>query len=168
MKVKFILLIVFVLLGIPTGFAQTNQNDDAAIRQLVESYFDGWKNNDVESMKKAFNPKAKWFVTSNMGDLTEIKMDKVFANLADNARQKAENLNIITRILSSDVTGAMASVKVEFEYPDAIQGGAASRETQQKIPGVKQTEYLSLIKFKDGWQIVSKVLFLQSRNALVK
>lgn len=95
-------------------------------------------------------------------------MAKVFANLADNARQKAENLKIITRIIAADVTGETASVKVEFEYPDAIQGGATSHETHQKTPGVKQTEYLSLIKFKDGWQIVGKVFFLQSTSALTQ
>ena len=164
---KTILMLTASFLLLTSGaFAQQSQPaDDAAVKQVVQYYFDGWTKDDVASLKKAFSPKAKWFHQTNTGELQEVKISDVFKNVVRYAGQNASSSRrTFTRILTTDVTGDTAAVKVEFEYPDSIQGSASLEEAKQKKPGVKQTEYLSLLKFKDGWQIVSKVFVLQSTS----
>jgi hypothetical protein len=140
MKTKSILLVVaFLLCGSTLAQAQGSREEET-IRKVVQHYFDGITNDDVESMKKAFHAKAKIFVIRDEG-LEEIKLERVYENMRDNMRRQVGKDDAPKRVVSIDQSGDAASVKVQMDYANGTQ-----------------TEYLSLIKFNDGWKVVSKVL----------
>ncbi len=86
-KIQTFLLIVMLTLVLPVLANAQSGADESTIRHVVQYYFDGWKNNDVESMKKAFHPKAKWFFQSDKYDLREVPISQVYANTRETARQ---------------------------------------------------------------------------------
>lgn len=140
---KNLLLIAILLLSLSDSVAAQQPDrakEEALIKQTVQYYFDGLDNSDVESLKSAFHPKAKWFVI-RYGGLQETTMPSVYRALRSNSREQIPTIRNQWRIVMVDATIDAASVKVEIEH-------AAG----------KITEYLSLIKFDDGWKIVSKVL----------
>jgi hypothetical protein len=63
---------------------------------------------------------------------------------------------MVARIISMWVSEQAASVRVEFRYPTAYPGDKA--DFRKPPPGFERTEYLSLIKFKNGWRIVTRVI----------
>ncbi|HEX8772933.1 MAG TPA: nuclear transport factor 2 family protein [Pyrinomonadaceae bacterium] len=145
------LLLMTSLLLITPALAQESAkvSDEAAIRGVIQYYFDGISKDDVESMKKAFHPKAKYFVI-RYGGLEEVSQERVYLNMKDNARRQAGKDTAPKRIVSIDLTGDAAIAKVEMDYSNG-----------------RFTEYLSLVKFDDGWKIVSKVMSgAQSQVAL--
>ena len=146
------LLISLPLLALAQG--PDSGRDEAAIRQSVQYYFDAMKNNDAESLKKAFHPKAKWLNAGDKGYLWEISQERVAANLQSNARRHMLKLNATMKIVAIDITGSVASAKIETEYSTS---GPPEVIPKLAYKGAKLTEYLSLIKFDDGWKIVSRI-----------
>ncbi len=159
MKKKTLLLVAAFLLSLPTwAVGQENKRaDEAPIRQIIQYYFDGWKNYDAESIKKAFHPQARLFyqskeVQSDIAKTTGRRLSTYFERYGHRKTQET----LIQKILSIDVTGEAATVKVEFIYPDSwLNPGSVS--LLNPPPGVVEARYLSLIKFNDGWKIVSEV-----------
>ena len=143
-------LMTGLLLCLPAlSFAQeVNGADEAAIRKVVQYYFEGVKAHDVSVLRKAFHPKAKWLARTNENNLIEFPIQQYYSNLNKNSRGTRPT-NVRMRILSVDVRGKAAIVKAEFLYPEAI--------VDVPPAGVTQTEYLSFIKFDEGWRIVNKV-----------
>jgi len=122
-----------------TASAKTRQTnaDETAVRETVNHYLHGLKFNDVESLKQAFWSDAKLFFIKRdhtLGQLTQEQWYKGFAGSAG----KEEKGDL--KITDVDITGNAASVKVVEMY-----------ETS------KYTDYLSLLKFPDGWKIVNKI-----------
>ncbi len=155
MRGKILLLVAALLLLSAAASAQEtgNAEDVAAIRQVVQYYFEGWKNDDAESMKKAFHPKAKLFAISDDNDLKETNQKQVYAALKENVRRGVPRADASLKIISVDAAGAAASVKIEIEYRGEFQGATS-------------TEFLSLIKFpKDGWKLVSRVSAVEQKRA---
>ena len=157
MRTKSLLLAATVLISLPLlvlAQGPDRAGDETAIRQIVQYYFDAIKNNDAESLKKAFHPKAKWLNAGDTGHLWEISQERVAANLQSNARRHMPKPNATVKIVAIDITGGVASAKIETEYltnaPPEIMPKLAYR-------GARITEYLSLIKFDDGWKIVSRI-----------
>jgi hypothetical protein len=130
--------------------------EDAAIRQTVQFYYDGWKNHDVAVLRKAVHPKAKWLARTEKNHLIELpSATGIMTVRKHNSRPEPFNMNM--RIVSVDVAGKAAIVKAEFVFPEGI--------IDVPPPGVCQTEYLSLIKFDYGWRIISKVYYFEKENA---
>lgn len=149
LSVAALLLLPAAVLAQETG----NADDVAAIRQVVKYYFDGWKNDDLESMKKAFHPKAKLFAISADHDLKETSQKQVHAALQENIRRGVPKVDASLKIISVDSAGVAASVKIEIEYRGELQSATS-------------TEFLSLIKFpKDGWKLVSRVSAVEQKRA---
>ena len=95
------------------------------------------KFNDVEKFRAAFDPGAKLFFVKRDGTLGQLSQEdwyKGFANVAGKEEQGE------LQILSVDVTGNAASVKVLETYPTSTY-----------------TDYLSLLKLSGGWKIVNKI-----------
>jgi len=131
-----LLLVSLVLVCSLNANSQTN-NEEAAVRETVNHYLHGLKFNDVEGLKKAFHPEAKLFWMKRdktLGQLTQEDWYKGFANSA--GQEEKGDL----QITSVDITGNAASVKVV--------------EVDEKS---RYTDYLSLLKFADGWKIVNKI-----------
>ena len=147
MKPKIVSVILLSLLITPLGtYAQTNANtDEAVVRQVVQHYIDGWIDENIESLRDAFHPKAKLFSISDKYDLREDTLKDVASAFKDNRLRhvpKRGELGINMNIISIDVAGDAAFAKVETTHPKRNAAGF---------------DYLSLKKFRQGWKIVSRV-----------
>ena len=132
---RCVLLLVSLVFSVNV-FAQSNP-EESAVRETVNHYLHGLKFNDVEGLKKAFHPEAKLFWMKRdktLGQLTQEDWYKGFANSA--GQEEKGDL----QITSVDITGNAASVKVVEVYEKS-----------------RYTDYLSLLKFADGWKIVNKI-----------
>src|SRR5207248_8244637 len=118
--------------------------DSAAdVRAVVETYMSGLKFNDVEKFRVAFYKDARLFFVKRdgtLGQLTQEEWYKGFAKVAGKEEQGD------LKIVSTDVTGNAASVKVLETYPTSTY-----------------TDYLSLLKLSSGWKIVNKIYVAQKR-----
>lgn len=142
-------------------FAQGGRSaDEIAIRQVVQLYIDGVRNNDAGSLSKSLHPKGKWFFPSSTQDLKEVKQESVVENTKSNLKKGIAADKGASRIVSIDVTNDAAVVKVEFDRPDSYLGGNKV-DASAAPPGVKQTDYLSLLRLAGGWKIVGKVSTLE-------
>ena len=63
-------------------------------------------------------------------------------------------MNAIMKVVAIDITGGVASAKIETEN---LTDAAPEILPRLAYKGAKVTEYLSLIKFDDGWKIVSRI-----------
>jgi len=120
-------------------------DNQAAVKQVIKSaYFNGAFNDlDTESMKKGFHPDfaifsakgkklSKYPIAVWIERTEKRKIDSGF----DPAQVARE-----CKIVKLDVTGGCASAKIEI----------------YKKGKLIYTDYLSLLKFADGWKIVAKV-----------
>jgi ketosteroid isomerase-like protein len=136
---RFVFLIALVLMTAMASFGQEKKasTEEAAVRQVVESYLHGLKHNDVESLKKAFWPDAKLFFVKRDGQLGQLTQAQWYEGFAASAGKEEQG---DLRITTLDITGNAASVKVEEDYPNS-----------------KYIDYLSLLKFNGQWKIVNKI-----------
>jgi len=97
-------LLLFVFLLIPFTSLSAQQDEETAVREVVNRYLHGLKFNDVESFRQAFMPDAKlYFFTASAG--------------------KEEQGEL--RIAALEVHRDIATVKVVEDYP----GNPGSRYT---------------------------------------
>jgi len=136
------LSIVFVAFTLVAPTSPT-PSEEALVRQTVETYLHGLKFNDVASLKKAFLPEAKLFFVKKDGSLGSLTQEDWYKGFAASAGKEEEGE---LKIVSVDVTGNTASVKVREEYPKSIY-----------------TDYVSLLKLGGEWRIVNKVFFAEKR-----
>lgn len=149
-------LLLLLCLPLP-ALAQTRQSaDEAAIRRVVRLYVEGVKNNDAESLKQALHPEGKWFFPSPTQDLKEVRQGRVVENTRGSLKKSIRTDDGGSRIVSLDVTNDVAVVKVELDLPHSYTAGNES-DTTAEAPGVRQTDYLSLMRLAGGWKIVGKV-----------
>ena len=162
MKRMNLLVVPVFLLVMPTlAVAQENKRaDEAAIRQTVRYYIDGWQNNDADSIRKAFHPKARLFSQSNQRcpgkvELSATTGEQFSANI-QRLGHRPEPKPFTSQILSLDITGDTAVVKAEEYWADSWWA-CGNISLLNPPPGVTTTDYLSLVRFAAGWKIVGKV-----------
>jgi hypothetical protein len=131
---------VAALLLAPTMLAQGNSGKDAAVRAAVQHYFQGHATGDGSHFAKVFHPDAKLFWVGPDGSV----MQRTSADYIKSASGKpaADEAQRKRRILSIDITGNIAEVKVELDYPT-----------------VKFTDYFSMVETKGTWLIVNKTYY---------
>lgn len=142
MKGKMILFVI-LFSGLLLSGAYGDVRDD--ISKVVEDgYFNGAFNSlDTASMEKAFHPTFAIFSAKGK-DIGRYPIDVWIKGIEkmkirpdfDPSRVKRD-----CKIVNIDATGNCASVKVEI--------GKDGKRVY--------TDYLSLLKFEDGWKIVAKV-----------
>ncbi len=147
MKRGGLLLTAALLLCLPgCAYAQGSKpsRDEGEIWQVARDYFDAWGSSGIEQMKTVLHPKARLFLPGSVKtDLVAQTPSQLYANFRSNARHTRgippmpEGSLKIERI---DVIGDAAAVRLEIDYPTS-----------------KVTHQFSLIKFVDGWKIVSRV-----------
>ena len=120
-------------------------DDKAEVEKVIKgSYFNGAFNDlDTEAMRKGFHPEFAIF-SAKGNDINRYPIDtwvKGIENRKQAADFDASRSKMDCKILSLDVTGGCAAAKVEMS------------KDGEKI----YTDYLSLLKFDDGWKIVAKV-----------
>ena len=134
---RFLLVTLLLLTTLTIIQAQQTNVDEAAVRETVQHYLHGLKFNDVDGLKKAFWPEAKLFFIKRDNTLGQLTQEQWYKGFAASAGKEEKGDLKITDV---DITGNAASVKVVEVY-----------ETS------KYTDYLSLLKFPDGWKIVNKI-----------
>ena len=142
MLLRLTTLLAITLLASTAGFAQANP-EEPAVRETVNNYLHGLKFNDVDSLKKAFYPEAKLFFVKRDNTLGQLTQEQWYKGFAQSAGQEEKGDLSITAV---DLTGNAASVKVLEVYEKS-----------------KYTDYLSLLKFSDGWKIVNKIYVAQPK-----
>jgi hypothetical protein len=138
-------LIFFLLFAVSSPQISAQTVEDTAVRKTVETYLHGLKFNDVESFKQAFHPDAKLFFVRKNGEMGELTQEQWYKGFAASAGQEEKG---DLRIISVDVTGKAAAVKVLEVYADSTY-----------------TDYISLLKLADGWKIVNKIFVMEKRSA---
>ena len=128
---------LIVLLLLTLFVPSQTSSEEAAVRETVNHYLHGLKFNNVESLKKAFYPEAKLFFVKRDKSLGQLSQEDWYKGFASSAGQEEKGDLQITAV---DITGNAASVKVVEIYEKS-----------------KYTDYLSLLKFADGWKIVNKI-----------
>ena len=144
MKKKLTLLMTFLLItGFFTGILLADNQDDVK-RVIEKSYFNGAFNAlDTESMRKGFHPDFAIF-SADGTKISRYPIDtwiKGIEKRKTNPNFNKSQVKMDCKIVSLDVTGGCAAAKVEIA----------------KDGKMIYTDYLSLLKFTDGWKIVAKV-----------
>ncbi len=114
----------------------TNVNDQDAIAKVVQHYIDGARSGKGDDMKPAFHEDATVF--GYVGpDLFAGPIQNLFAWNDDNGPAT----ELVDRIASIDITGTVASVRLELE----------------NWTGIRFTDLFTLLKVDGDWKIMNKV-----------
>jgi hypothetical protein len=115
--------------------------ETTAIEALVQDYFFGMYEGDVERLRRIFHPQC-WLFGESRGESHEFPVSGFLNQFASQPAPKAEGEPFDMRLVSIDRTGSVAVAKDEVRYQ-----------------GRRYTDYLSLQKGAEGWRIVGKTFF---------
>jgi len=118
--------------------------DIEQIRDVIGHYFAGHATGDGSHFTRAFHPESKLFWVRD-GQLQQRTSAAYIAGAPgmpsdDEARRKR-------RIVTIDVSGDAAVVKVELDYPGALI-----------------YDYMSMLKIEGRWQIINKTFVVHPRG----
>ena len=139
MKKTFIALL-FLLLACTSLNAQstTNEQDNAAIKQAVLDYADGYYSGAAERMEKAILPDINKAVPTKLSQVTNVVLNySTYSGLIEQTRAKSGLLDENQRKLSVSV------LNVNGEIANA------------KVLSAKFNDYLQLVKIDDQWKIIN-------------
>ncbi len=120
--------------------------DEAAVRQTVQYYFDGGKNRDSLTLRKAFHPDARMLFARD-GKLAVVPIGEYITRVGSEQRKPGEVDSTERRVVSVDVVGDAAVAKLELKRPEALL-----------------TDYMSLLKVDGRWLIVNKIFTREKRR----
>ena len=119
----------------------------AEIEAVVQTYFDGLYEGDVEKLGQAFHPVSHLYC-AHQGDVLDVPREQWFAAVASRESAAKRGLQRDDRILLIDQSGPeTAFVKVACQLPPRYF-----------------TDYLVLNRTSAGWKIVSKVYRFDTRE----
>ncbi|MFO7732226.1 MAG: nuclear transport factor 2 family protein [Candidatus Aminicenantes bacterium] len=132
------------LLSAPIVLRAQEGSEEVAIKALVQTaYVDGLINlGDLDKTRAGFHPEFVLLGVQD-GKLTRLPIADWIAGTEKRKAQGQASPQMTCRILQVDMTGNAAVVKLEVHRGDTHVF----------------TDYLSLYKFPDGWQIVGKIYF---------
>jgi Putative lumazine-binding len=131
--------VVFAAAEEPAAKSDTSA-DEQAIREVVDKYFRGVVNGDRDLLEQAWYTKGTQMIYIKKLGQTEPSFDAVPIDAAIENWSRIKANSSSGKVLSLDIVeGEMAMVKFDFRY-----------ERMHYI------EYLTLLKLKDGWKLVSK------------
>ena len=115
-------------------------NDLAAIEAVLQTYFDGMYEGDVDKLRRAFHPTADLRSVAADGTLAVMPRTAWFDLVKSRASPKSQDLSRHDWVVTIDRSGpATALAKV-----------------QCAIPPRYFTDYLTLGRLNEGWVIVGK------------
>lgn len=120
--------------------------DEAAIRQTVQYYFDGGKNRDSLTLRKAFHPEAR-MLFAREGKLVVVPIGEYITRVGSESLKPGEVDSTERKVVSVDVMGDAAVAKLELKRPNAVL-----------------TDYMSLLKVDGRWLIVNKIFTRDMRE----
>jgi hypothetical protein len=116
--------------------AQTQAQEEAAVRAVVQAYFDGMMRGDQTLLKNAFHAES-FLIGPGQKDANRIPFASWHTGFTGPIGNPQEHRN---SILSVDVAGNAAVAKTELDWPR-----------------VRYVDYLSLLKVNGEWKIVNKI-----------
>jgi hypothetical protein len=123
-------------------------DDIKAIEAVVWTYLDGLYEGDTAKLGKAFHEVSHLYSMSE-GGVTDLPRDTWFEWVKTRGSPKSKGLKRSDRIVSIDLSGPeTAFVKLECAIPPRYF-----------------TDYLTLLKLKDGWRVVSKTFRTDVRES---
>ena len=133
---KTIFFLVFSLLLFSTfSQSQTPPTERQLIEKAIEIFFDGWATGDTTKLGKVMH--TSWHLKNYRdGKYVEFTRSRYLSGF----KPREKPANLITRIVSVDITNNMGSAKLEFS-------------TEKDL----YTDYVNLMKTNDGWYITDKV-----------
>lgn len=145
---KTILLSMMVLWSCSALFAQDEQTKEKElIKQVIQTaYVDGLCNNaDEDAVKKGIHAGFELLYTRSGNTLWKLPIYN-WIEMAKQGKEKGhkysfQNEYTTVKFLFIDITGKVAMAKIEFYEGKELN----------------YIDYLSLIKFEDGWKIVGKI-----------
>ena len=120
--------------------------DEAAIRQTMQYYFDGGKNRDSLTLRKAFHPEAR-MLFAREGELVVVPIGEYITRVGSESLKPGEVDSTERKVVSVDVVGDAAVAKLELKRPNAVL-----------------TDYMSLLKVDGRWLIVNKIFTRDMRE----
>jgi hypothetical protein len=120
--------------------------DEAAVRQTVQYYFDGGKNRDSLTLRKAFHPEARMLFARD-GKLVVVPIGEYITRVGSERLKPGEVDSTERKVVSVDVVGDAAIAKLKLKRPDAVL-----------------TDYMSLLKVDGRWLIVNKIFTRETRE----
>jgi hypothetical protein len=115
-------------------------NDLAAVEAVLQTYFDGMYEGDVEKLRRAFHPTADLRSVGADGTLAVMPRAAWFDLVKSRPSPKSQDLSRHDWVVTIDRSGpATALAKV-----------------QCAIPPRYFTDYLTLARLNEGWVIVGK------------
>ncbi len=120
-------------------------NDDEKIKDLTQLYIDSMNHSSAEKVKDAFHCNGT-VVGYLHGDFMEMSVDDFAGFVASqqpSPKEKGEN--VVFEILSCEIQGATASVKVRDKYL-----------------GITFLDTLSFIKIDSEWKLYNKLFHVES------
>jgi hypothetical protein len=121
--------------------------DEAAIRQTVQYYFDGGKNRDSLTLRKAFHPDARMLFARD-GKLVVVPIGEYITRVGSERLKPGEVDSTDRKVVSVDVVGDAAVARIELKQSQALL-----------------TDYMSLLKVDGRWLIVNKIFTRETRPA---
>lgn len=144
MKIRTVALLG--TLAILIAFASPASAEDAAdIKAVIKaSYFNGAFNDlDTETMRKGFHPDFAIF-SADGEKLARYPIDTWITGIEK-------------RKMSPDFDSAKAEMECRIVQLDITGGAAAAKIEISKDGRAVYTDYLSLLRFADGWKIAAKI-----------
>ncbi|PLX05237.1 MAG: hypothetical protein C0595_00355 [Marinilabiliales bacterium] len=143
-----ILVFVITLLSFSALLAQDEQaKEKELIKQVIQTaYVDGLCNNaDEEAINKGFHPGFELLSAGKGNTMWKLPIYN-WIDIAKEGKEKGnkysfQNELTTVKFLFIDIAGNVAVAKIEFYEGEELN----------------YIDYLSLIKFKDGWKLVSKI-----------
>ena len=120
-------------------------NDKEQIENVIQLYIDSMDESNPDKVKQAFHSNAK-VVGYLHGDFMEMSVEDFAGFVASqqpSPKEKGEN--VVFEILSCDIEGATAAVKVRDKYL-----------------GITFLDTLSLIKVESGWKLYNKLFHVEN------
>lgn len=128
---------LYLLILVPTvALAQTQQENFDDVLVPLNLYLQAHATGNGDLIHQAFHPEARVFSVSD-DTLTQLSVEE-FAALFSGSPAPDEDQRR-RRIVTIDVTGNVASAKIELDYPDVFF-----------------TDYMSLIRVGNEWKIINK------------
>lgn len=104
------------------------------VRVPLEAYLHGHRHGDADAMRRAFHPSARMTYIADTGMVT-VPIGDYIARI----RPRAEPDTFPREITMVDMQGSAAIARIEL-----------------RLATVTFTDYMTLLRFDDGWRIVNK------------
>lgn len=131
--VRYLAMILFV--SVPTQTVMAN--DYLEVQSVIQKYFDGTEKGMLDRLSEAFLESAEIQYIQEDGTLGRLPFPEYLSRFTE-----GRQIERYGRLVSMDVTGSAATAKVEIYM--------ASRERVY-------TDYILLLKTRQGWRISNKV-----------